>query len=248
MRLDSSSRGTSAIARAARVAHLLRGANDDPVERGRIEARRHVEELRLEEYQAEGVFEGLHLGVGRQVFLADDRLHAFHGRGVVAGADQHLAELVGLLLLQRLAPAQVGGPAGRRRRAGYGPPAVVVAVGGQPQWLARVGSQALDPVGHQLGVHDLLRAGARADRDEVRVIGIAGVDRGQGAGEALGAGHDVGLTGRPLPGRPLTRRPRRQLAPRWLPNQLSVRLHASAAASALYDGRASQLKPCSAPA
>ena len=98
-------------------AHLVRGADHDAGQRLGVEAGGDVGELRLEEHQAERVFERLHLGVGRELFLADDRLHALDGRVVVAGVGEDGAEIARVLLLERLAPAQVAGAPGRRRRA-----------------------------------------------------------------------------------------------------------------------------------
>ena len=91
--------------------------------------------------------------------------------------------------------------------------------------LARVGIEPDNPLGHELGVQDLLRPGAGANRHDVGVVGVAGVDRRDRAVEAFGVGH-----------RPRSAFAKRQRAPRWRPNQSSVRLHASAAASALNDG------------
>src|SRR5207237_6649564 len=124
--------------------------------------------------QAQRVFERLHLGVVREAFLAHDRLHAPDRRVVVAGRREQGTELASVLLLQQLAPAEVAGPTGRRRCARHGPPAKVVTTRREQQWLARVRAEVLDPLGYQLGVDDLLRAGARSNGDDVRVVGVAG--------------------------------------------------------------------------
>ena len=141
--------------------------------------------MRLEEHEAQRVFERLHLRVGREANLSDDGLDAADRAGVVPGRREQLAELAGMLLLQRLAPLEVARAPGRCRRAGHGPAAEVVAPGREQEGLARVGPQALDPLGHERRVQHLLRTGARADRHDVRVVGVARVDRRDRAVEAI---------------------------------------------------------------
>ena len=124
-----------------------------------------------------------------------------------------VAELGRLLYLQRLAPPQVAGAPFGGRRAGHRPPAEVVTARREQQRFARVGAQARDPLGDELGVQDLLRARAPAHPDRRGVLGIGGVDLGEGALQAVGH-----------------RRGRAQA--RCLSNQASARAHASFASSA----------------
>ena len=61
----------------------------------------------------------------------------------------------------------------------------------EQQRFTRVGPESLDPLGHQLGVDDLLRSGPVSHRDDVRVVGVPGIDRGDRTGEAIGVGHET---------------------------------------------------------
>jgi hypothetical protein len=59
----------------------------------------------------------------------------------------------------------------------------------QQQRFTRVEPESLDPFGHQLGVEDLFRSGSVSHGDDVRVVRVPGIDRGDGPGEAIGVGH-----------------------------------------------------------
>ena len=120
---------------AARLAHLGGGAGDHVGERLRVEPGRDKSVSCASRNTRQARFERLDLGIGREPLLADDGLHPADARLVVAGRGEEGAELAGVLLLERAAPAQVPGPAGRRRRAGHRPPAEVVPVGGEQQGL-----------------------------------------------------------------------------------------------------------------
>ena len=178
--------------RASGLAHLLGRTREHAGERVGIEPGRDVGELRLEEHEAQRVFEHLHLGVVREVLLAHDRLHAADGRVVVASTREQLAQLARLVLLPCLPPLQVAGASGGRRRTGHSPAPVVVPARRDPQCLRRAGPQVFDPLAHELGVQHFLRPGPCPDGHHVRIVAVTRVDRRDRVVEAVGGRLAVG--------------------------------------------------------
>jgi hypothetical protein len=132
---------------ARRRAHLADGLHDDARQSHGFEARGDLGELRLEEGQAERVFEQLQLVVGAfvaEAVFAHEGLYSCNVARVVARVVEQFRELARVLLVQRVPPADspralrdsscaasstgVGGdraPRGataRSVRAGTGPP------------------------------------------------------------------------------------------------------------------------------
>ena len=85
-------------------AHLAGGLLEHARQLLGIELGGHVGELGLEEDEAQGIFERLHLGIVREVALAHDRLHSRDRVRVVARLFEDLAELARVLLVEVAPP------------------------------------------------------------------------------------------------------------------------------------------------
>ena len=64
----------------------------------------------------------------------------------------------------------------------------MVGTGGEELRVGGVGVEPAHPLGDQLGVRELLRPCDTVDDEHVRILGVAGVDGGEGRLEATAAG------------------------------------------------------------
>ena len=150
-----------------------------------VESQSQVVQLRLDEHEAQHVFEELRLRVGSEVALRNDALHPLDRRLVVTDRMQDLGDLVGVEPMQCPPPTQVSGAPGRIRRTGNHPAADVMRAHREQRSFARFGSEPANPLGRQLGVRELLRSQLAPNHDLVGIVGVRVVDRGHGPGEAL---------------------------------------------------------------
>jgi len=120
---------------------------------------RKVEQLRLEEDEAQRVLMRLHRGIGRQSVLTNDLLHASDGVRPVAPVPQDLGNLVRMLLLQRCPPPQIARTTIGIRRTRDRPAAKVMRPSGEQLLIGGARVKAAHPLRHHLGVGLLLGPG-----------------------------------------------------------------------------------------
>ena len=133
--------GSMSRPRASSIARgliLRRGLLDDVGELGRIDPRGQIVQLGLDEHEAQGVLEHLHLRITAEVALADELLHAGDGRGVVADGFEDLRDLARVLVVQRAPPPEVARASFRVRRARDGPTPQVVRPRREQERVARL--------------------------------------------------------------------------------------------------------------
>ena len=142
-------------------------------------------EIVLDEDQADHVLEELHVGIGLQPLLAQQRPDARHDVVAVADLAQDGGGGVGVKAGEVRAPPAVALAAGRVVRTGDGPAPDVLAAGGEPHRLRGVGPEPVEAGGHAPGVDQLLRLLDPVGELAVRVFPVRGVEPLDGAAEPV---------------------------------------------------------------
>ena len=176
--------------RARRRSSSARSSDDHARQRLRVEPGRDVDELRLEEHEAERVFEHLHVVGSRRASpslrtIACTRADRSRRRSPRRRAARRARGAC--CSCSDLAPAQVAGPAGRMPTRG------APSSGGSGARGPRAATRR-SASGCSRRTHSVTSSActisfgprATAHRDDVRVVGVAVVDRGEARREAVG--------------------------------------------------------------
>src|SRR5207245_1293729 len=118
-----------------------------------------VDELMLEEDEAEGVFEDAAFRVVREVLFEVEVLDVLDGSFGIADLTEDFTGFFGVEAFEFGAPLEVASLGEGIFAAGDLPAAEVLAAGGEAEFFAGVGGEFEDPVGEPLGVKEFAGMG-----------------------------------------------------------------------------------------
>jgi hypothetical protein len=130
--------------------------------------------LGFEENQAQGIFDGLHIGVCAEVLFEVDGAHSCDGGFVITALPQDGFAPVGMEGFEIVAPAQVAASTLRVGGAWNLPSAEVLAARGEADRFGGIWVERGHPAAHGAGFVQLLGYGDSFHLDR---IGVAGVKR-----------------------------------------------------------------------
>ena len=151
-------------------------------------------ELEFKKHQAEGVLQHAAKGIGGEILLEIQVLHAEDEvLGITAGPE-NFAGFLGVEFFEIRAPRQVARPRHGIRTAGNLPAAEMLAAGGQAQFLRCLRTQPQHPAREALRVEQFLGMRIAIGNFNVRIARILGIEAAQGFGKARGISNVGGVS------------------------------------------------------
>ena len=170
---------------AAPVGHLAPGLAQDVRQLPLVVLRSEVGEVVLQEDEADHVLQELHVGVGLQPLLAEQRLHAGHGGAVVPDLAEDRPRRLRVEAAEVGPPPAVAVPTGRVAVARDRPAPDVLAARGETDRLRRAGGESVERRSHPPRVHHLARQRLPVDRLAARVLRVGAVEAGERGSDAI---------------------------------------------------------------